>query len=252
MIRVSSNEFRKRFKGRAFISMDDLRAYFEEKEPQLTNNVLYWHIDQLKRNQTLVSVRRGLYTLNKKPLFKPVINRKLQKLQKHIDKTFSPDVTCIIWSTEWLHQFMVQQPFHSITILEIEKEYLRTAFDSLRENQQNVFINPSKEVVHEYVLNYTDAIVIKPHISRSPTIQVKEKVVTASLEKILVDIFCDPELFVSYQGQELGNIFNNAWKHYSLNLSALTNYAKRRKRYEGLLDFFESVVSKEFYNLLKQ
>lgn len=241
---------RQRFKDKAFITQDELRAYFREKDPNLTNGVLYWHIDQLKKSQTLLPVKRGVYSLTKKPVFEPTLNRSLRKLQKQIDGIFSEDFMAIVWSTEWVHQFMVQQPFHSITIIETEKEYLRAVFDSLRESNQNVFLNPSKEVVQEYVLDHPLAIVIKPRISRSPTV-LAENLTVASLEKMLVDIFCDKDLFVAYQGQELGNIFNNTWKHYSLNLSALANYAKRRRRYAGLVDFLKNAASKEFYKLIK-
>ncbi len=52
---------------------------------------------------------------------------------------------------------------------------------------------------------------------------------TASLEKILVDLFSDKE-FISFQGNEIYKIFQNAFKTYTINESTMLRYTDRKKK----------------------
>jgi hypothetical protein len=121
----------------------------------------------------------------------------------------------------------------------------------VQENNKSTFLNPGKDVIRDYVVREKEAIILKPIISRSPTQTIKSEIEIASLEKILVDIFCDKDIFISYQGSELKNIFSNAWKRYSINLSALLNYAGRRKRGEAILQYLKDNVVDDLTKLLR-
>ena len=82
-----------------------------------------------------------------------------------------------------------------------------------------------------YVLEKEDPVVLKSLISRSPTQEKRDKNLTINLpqlEKLLVDVYCDRQIYFFYSGVELRNIFNNAFDKYTINLSRLRSYAKRR------------------------
>jgi hypothetical protein len=64
-----------------------------------------------------------------------------------------------------------------------------------------------------------------------------KKIVLPTLEKILVDLFCDPKLYFAFQGQQLVKIFEGALAKYVINYSRLLNYAKRRHREDALKEF---------------
>jgi hypothetical protein len=236
------------FKGQSLITKDEIHRYYLKWEPRLKDSTLRWRIYKLKEDKLLLPVKRGVYSLNKKPIFKPIISKKLQRLESLYSADFSPSLTCIIWSTEWVHQFMVQQPGTHQIIIETEKSSIDSLFYHVQENSKNTYLNPSKDVIRDYVLRQKEAIIIKPIISRSPTQSVNSEIEIASLEKILIDLFCDQDLFLSYQGSELENIFANAWKMYSINLSALMNYAKRRKRADTFLQYVKKKNSLQELN----
>ena len=65
-------------------------------------------------------------------------------------------------------------------------------------------------------------------------------VVCAKLEKILVDIFSDEDRFFIFHGQEMINIFDNAFSNYWINTKTLFRYAGRRKAAERLKHFINS------------
>ena len=60
-----------------------------------------------------------------------------------------------------------------------------------------------------------------------------------NLEKILVDTFCDKDLFYFYQGEELANIFEFANKRFQINISLLLRYADARSRKAQLINFIK-------------
>ena len=62
---------------------------------------------------------------------------------------------------------------------------------------------------------------------------------TATLEKILVDIFSDEE-FQYLQSNELVVIFKSAFERYTINESKLIRYADRKRKKKQLLAFLRS------------
>jgi hypothetical protein len=104
--------------------------------------------------------------------------------------------------------------------------------------------------MERYISEGDDAVVIKPAISRSP-IQLVKKIPVPTLEKILVDIFCDETIFYFYKGTELINIYNYALKKYAINFTVLLNYAGRRKRSEALKIFMREHLQPSLKGLIK-
>ena len=58
-----------------------------------------------------------------------------------------------------------------------------------------------------------------------------------AIEKILVDTYCDKEIFSFYQGSELQNIFNYSDKSVAINYSKLLSYAHGRSRRTEITNF---------------
>ena len=51
---------------------------------------------------------------------------------------------------------------------------------------------------------------------------------------MLVDLYCDVDLFQFYQGKEKGTIFKEAFSKYTINKSKLLRYASRRGKKEEI------------------
>ena len=112
-------------------------------------------------------------------------------------------------------------------ILEIEKVAQDAVFYFLRDLKFQVFINPSKEVLENYIPCETNPLIIKTLITEAPT-QIIDNIKVPTLEKILVDIYCDNEIFISQQGAEMKTIFETAIYKYTLNKDKMLRYARRR------------------------
>lgn len=109
------------------------------------------------------------------------------------------DINLIIWSTRWINDFSLHQTFHNFYILETEREYSESLFNKMKElNIPNVFLNPDDSLISKYVIGKDEPVVIKNLISKSP-IKKFNQLKTPTLEKILVDLFCDKKTFINFQ-----------------------------------------------------
>ena len=95
-------------------------------------------------------------------------------------------------------------------------------------------------MVENYLLHMKDVIVIQNLISQAP-LQEIQKTTTVTLKKLLVDLFCEKNLFFYLQGSELQNIFQRAFEKYTINESKLLRYADRRKKKDEIREMIISI-----------
>lgn len=140
---------------------------------------------------------------------------------------------------------MQHQPGRFFLLVETDKETTDPAFYFLRDSERgrvkkSVFIEPTKDILEKYLGNEKEAVVIKPLITEAPTQKISE-VETATIEKILVDIFCDDVTFSAQQGAEMRTIFKEVFARYTLNQSKMLRYAGRRRKKEELNQFVKTI-----------
>jgi hypothetical protein len=139
---------------------------------------------------------------------------------------------------------MIHQPGLFYTIVEVEKDATESVFYFLKDQKHTVFINPSSEMLERYVQFDQHNIIVKNFITEAPT-KLIEDVNTVTLEKVLVDIFCDTTLFSAQQGVEMRTIFQEAFRKYSLNTDKMFRYSARRGNKKNFGEFFSSILIKQ-------
>ncbi len=115
------------------------------------------------------------------------------------------------------------------TIIEVEKGSEDNVFYFLSETYNNVFINPQKDILNKYAKSNEPVIIIKNLVTDSP-LQKIGKVQIPTIEKIIVDLIADRELYSTYQGRDLDSIIENAFAYNTINEDKLFRYANRRKK----------------------
>jgi len=221
-----ANDIRDAFKGITTITSKELVAYFRETDINATDVSVRQRISRYKRMGFLVSIRQGVYAIVDKPLYKPESDPFIQKLSKNFSAAY-PEINYCIWSSAWLYNFMVHQPAHYFYLFETEQDMVESAFNLLKDNGLNAWLNPDEQTIQLYVMGQKNPVVVKPIISRSPVFK-SQKSNLPMLEKILVDAYVEKKIFYFLQGQELSNIFNFAFGKYSIAWSRLLSYARRR------------------------
>jgi len=203
----------------------------------LKETTFRWVIFNLKEQQIITSVSRGLFTLAFKPVFQPGIDKSEQKIYTKIEKQF-PTLKFCIWTTQIVSEFMLHIPAKAVTIMQMEKEALEPVYDFLKEQKSgDIFIQPEEKEIERYIYESKNPIVLLPLVSKSP-VQKVNKVTTTTLEKLIVDLYSDKKLFTTFQGSELVHIVNNSYNRYAIDFTKLFHYAKRRRKDLELKQFF--------------
>ena len=242
-------KLKKEFKDREAISREELFDFYRQFDPDLKETTFRLRIHDLKIKRIISPSSRELFTFFYKPTFKPEIGEAERKIYTRIAKQF-PGLKCCIWSTKIANEFMLHIPGRFLTILQVEKEALEPVYEFLKEqNFRNVYIQPEEKEIERYIYENESAIILKTLISKSPTQRI-DAVITTTLEKLLVDIYCDKKLFAAFQGSELIHMVDNAQSRYAIDFTKLLGYAKRRRKETEIMEFFSSKtnIPKRIFN----
>ena len=149
--------------------------------------------------------------------------------------TYSKDFEYVIYEVNIvLNQFLNHLIISPTTIIEVPKLFMEHVFNSLKEyGFKNVLINPTKDELYRY--KEVNTIIIRPLISKAPINKLERKI---TIEKLTIDIICDPLLHCFYEGAEINNMVEDIFLHYKVKYDTLRNYAKRRHLLLNELDKF--------------
>lgn len=135
---------------------------------------------------------------------------------------------------------MIHQPGKFYTLVEAEKDAIESVFYFLKDSYKNVFLDPTSDILSRYASSDKETMIVKSLVSEAPT-QIVRGVPTVTIEKILVDIFCDETIFAAQQGSEMQTIFRNAFDKYTISENKMLRYADRRRKKEAFNNYLNKV-----------
>lgn len=245
MPKLIENNIIEAFQKRSSFDRGELYEFYLNTEPYLKESTFSWRIYDLKKKDIIKTIGRGLYVISYKPKYKSVLSNNALKIARKISERFE-EINYAIWETQWLNEFSQHQTSNQMIVVEIEKEFEESLYYFLNDSlQMNFFLNPDEKQIKLYISEVNSSVVVKRLVTRAPTIKIKEKkttIPTATLEKIMVDLFADENLFHFYQGSELIYIFERILNRYSINLTKLFSYAKRRKKEQEIKQFISNHI----------
>ena len=221
------------------VSSKALFGLLEVSEPSLKYSTFKWRIHSLKEEGLIKSVGRGLYSPGGKlPVFVPSISRKMRLLNNQMKEQF-PYLEYSLWTTQWLSEFMRHQPMSHVLLVDVEPEASSAVFNMLKGLWSNtkVFYRPTEEEFDRYVVGFQNVVIVKNLFSEAP-VRIVDDVPTAMIEKIIVDICAEKDIFAAFGGRELSVIFSDLDSRFSISKTKLVRYARRRKCEYELLNQF--------------
>jgi hypothetical protein len=230
------------FENRNSFNTKDVYDFFSQTQPDINRATVNWRIFELVRQGFFKRIGRGTYALGKEIDFTPVLSKKHKTLFSRIKKRF-PFIIFCCWHTSVLKEFFQHVTATDFLLLEVEREAIDAVFHFVRETNRNTFKEPSRPAMEDYIFASKDAVIIKPLISEAP-LQTVDAVTVPTIEKILVDLVADSEIFFFLQGNEMVNIFKNVPEKYTVNLDRLQRYAKRRNKREELQKILAQINGK--------
>jgi len=244
--RLYINELRKKFKNKKDITTDDILNFYWKIDGSVLEATLHSRINKLITIAEVFRVSRGRYTLLDpgKAIYKPAIDQHLKKIHNTLKVKF-PKVDYTVWNSKWLNEFMVQPIEKPFKILDVKRKSIKQVYNYLNKNKFNVFLEPSSEEMKNVVLKSRSPIVIYKLILESSRQKIGD-VKTIKLEKMIVDLLCEREVFSFINKKELKHIYKVAFENYTMLPSTASRYARRRGKKEDLIKLVPTAVKKYF------
>jgi hypothetical protein len=250
MVNLIYSNFSSRFKGKYLLTKADITRFFREYEPGLKDATITWRIFDLRNKGIITDLKKGMYQLNNKSHFLPVPDNNITNIANLIKREYDPQFYTI-WDTIHLNEFTELQVVNASIVLEVEKGFTDSVFFSLRrEGVLNVFTKLNEQLVELYVTSAERPVIIKSFLGRAPIQQINN-IVVPKLEKVLVDLYCDNDVYYPWQGGQLRQIYKNATTRYNLNFTKMFNYAKRRHRLAEIRQILLEVVPDELITIIE-
>lgn len=244
-VSLNSSDLLVKFSSRLTVSKSELLEFCRLQDPELTEKAFRRILYSLEREKHILPLGGGVYALlnptilPKREKFVPRLSPAAQELRVFVQENF-PYAQYVIWETKILHEFMIHQPGSGQIVLEVEKDACESVFNQLKELlSQNIFLDPERVTVERYISSSPESILVLKLITQSPKFK-SNGISFARLEKILVDIFADDNRFFAFHGQELINIYDNAFSTYWINTKTMFRYAGRRKATDRLEEFINT------------
>ena len=239
-MKIQFSEIKKTFKDSEIITSADLFNFYKFSESTVKKATVNWRIFELVHRGLLQRIGKGKFVVGKSIHYLPEISNKEIKINSFIKKEF-PFIKYCIWNSSLLSEFLQHQLSFRFIVVEVEKDVLESVFHSIKESFNSTFKKPAKEMLEEFISTRQNSIIINSFVSEAPIQNIKN-VPTSSLEKLLVDLYCDKNLFYFLQGYELINIYKNAFDKYTINKSKLLRYADRRRKKTQIDEFIKSII----------
>ncbi|MHB8871920.1 MAG: DUF6577 family protein [Candidatus Doudnabacteria bacterium] len=204
-----------------YFSFQQLKQYLRSNKFVYADVSLKKALKLLADEELIFSAGRGYYSnipmeLNLDP--SPIVSIVQIVKQKFPLLQFS------VWGTKQINFAFHHTQNKFFTFIYADRDSLVFLRDHLVEANFPVFLNPFRSDLEKTTFTAENSIILRPFITRSVSIGNY-----ASIEKIIVDLFLESDRLNILDKSEYTRIFEHLLLNYRLNISALLDYAERRK-----------------------
>lgn len=221
-----------------FVKINEITVNLKENEQK----AIHQSILRLTKSGEVFRAGRGIYGFFKKEIYSPSLIGQAKEISNILQNEFPLLDFCII-DTAFLANFMNLQPLSYIIVIETMKSAIDPIISALRKKNIMVYEQKDYPKIERYIKG-SATVLVREQILSSPSPNKIQKIKFSSLEKILVDLVRDDNIFVQYQDVELENIYKNIIEKYAINYSKLLKYAKARNRKDECISFLK--LTEEF------
>ena len=213
----------------------ELISIMKNENSGMSDNSLIWMIGDLVKRGKLVHAGRDQYVLSdrKKDVYSPVYSQYAVDIKNRIAGKY-PAIGFTVFESILLNEFLNHLIAQNTIFVQTERDTSAFIFDFIRENVQlNVLYKPSEKEYSRYW--QPDVIVVLDWTSQAPLSLTAPHDITA--EKMLVDIYCDKAIRMSYNDGEYLTIVEDMYERYNIDTVRLLRYAGWRNKADKIKAF---------------
>jgi hypothetical protein len=197
------------------------------KEKKVDARIAKNYLSTFKKQGIIFEAGYGAYTTLKREFQISSVSR-VETIARLLKKSF-PFADFIIWDTRQLQSLYHHTQAHHLTFIETEKELISPFFEAISKNYRGVFVERRSRSYFGKLPISSNPVVVRRMIRRSP-----HKGIKPSLEKILVDMFVDLNLYNYISEVDYWQIWRELCSQYRINIGTVVAYSKRRKCFKAL------------------
>lgn len=239
------NRLRSYFKNRRTVSVEDLRQYFRRDRENLDEEALKQKITEMEQAGIIRRSNGEQFTFAEESAFRPVAGSHYDELTGYLKDQY--DGLFCFTAIQWINEISTHNLPERAVIVEVAKEDVAEVYNQLRElGIGEVYRLDDSGKKEELNIDWAgEPAVLKALVEEAP-VQRVDRVWVPTLEKLLVDLYCDPELFPGIDHREMISIFDNAFHLYKIDYARLQAYAEKRGKLNKLESFLRSTINPAF------
>ena len=237
--KLYTEQLKERFNKEQVFNYKQIESFYRSIDSTVKESTVNWRIYSLVQRDVLTRVGRGKFILGNKKNYIPDLPPKLKTLNNKLRKNF-PYLNYCLWTSALFNEFMLHQPGKFFLIVEVEKDATESVFFFMRQNKYSVFLEPTKELLNRYIINEKETWIVKSLVSEAPTKNISG-IQSTSIEKLLVDLFCDTVILDAQQGSERDRIFKDVFEKYAVNENKMLRYADRRRKKKEFNEYLNRI-----------
>ena len=210
-------------------SRQQLVSMLREAKPSLNNGSYQWAVGGMLKSGGITRTGFGEYMVKEGdvlPEYQPVYSELSNELLNKVTVKF-PYIKFTIFETVLLNEFLNHLVAQNTIFIQLEKDTSVFVFRFLQEaGYMNVMYKPSKKNFNLYWAS--NCIIVTDMVSEAPRSANHPHIIT--MEKMLVDIYCDKLIRSTYSVAEYASVVEQAMKTYRVERSKILRYARRRNR----------------------
>ena len=230
-----SNILRAVFASNVTFTRNELKQLLLKQNPDLKDSTFGWIVYRLCHENTIKRIAHNTFILydgdNARMEYKAKDSYKVSEIKIYLSERF-PLLIFAVWETQVFNEFANHYLDRNYVFVEVEKPLEESVFDALKEELNDVVLY--KPIAKEIVMySAATTVAVLPLITEAPIDSH-----SATLEKMLVDLFANKLLGKIISRSEFPYIIEEAVAKYQINYNVIARYAKRRNKYEEMKEFF--------------
>ena len=150
-----------------------------------------------------------------------------------------PYIAFTVFETVLMNEFLNHLVAQNTIFIQAEKDIASFVFRSLQDaGYRNVMLKPAKK---DFDLYWTKNVIVVTSLVSEAPMQVSDPH-SMTIEKLLVDIYCDKLIRSTYSREEYSSIVEQAFEKYRIDRIRMLRYARRRNREKEIIRFLEEVL----------
>ncbi len=224
--KLDIDRLQEQFSDKNVISLQEIDAFYREKELSIPKTTVSWRIYSLLQQGILQRVGYGKYSFGKAQHFVPKVSSKMKQIGQTIRKKF-PFIKYCQWELSTVNMFGQHLINFNVLFVDVERDVVESVYYELKNNYSKVMLVQN---LYDNLSEFDNTIIVRPLVTDSP-IQKNGNTYVTTLERMLVDLCTDKE-FISFQGNEIYHIYENAFEAYTINEQTMLRYAGRKAKRE--------------------